>query len=158
GGQSRRFQRLQRMDFDLRIVLAEKLSDAHDGPASADAGDEGIRDNRLKIELPPNLRTGRLFVGFDVGFVGELSRQKYARLVFGELFSHANAAEEAALISAYRNDLRAETFDERHSLLTHPVRHKDHHLVSERAADCRERDSSVAARGFSDRIAGLNLA
>src|SRR5438045_9253275 len=99
------------MDFDLRIAFAENLSDAHDCSAGADAGDEGIRRNRMKIELPPNLRTGRLFVGFDVGLVGELSRKKYVRLVLGKLFSHANAAKETALISSYRNDLRAEALD-----------------------------------------------
>src|ERR1043165_5406125 len=107
GGQRRRFQRLQWMNFDLRIVFAQEFSDAHDGPAGADSGDKGIRDDRMKVELPPNLRTGCLFVGFDVGLVGELSRQKYVRLVLGKLFSHPNAAQEAPLIPAYRDDLRA---------------------------------------------------
>src|ERR1041384_3209848 len=111
GGQRRRFQRLQWMNFDLRIVFAQEFSDAHDGPTRTDAGDKGIRDDRMKIELPPNLRTGRLLMGFDVGLIGELSRKKYVRLVLGKLFGHPNAAQEAALISAYRDDLRAETFD-----------------------------------------------
>src|ERR1043166_7586597 len=93
GRQSRRFQRLQRMDFDLRIAVPQEFADTHNSATGTDARDEGVRDNRLKVELPPNLRTGSFFVGFDIRLVGELSRKKYVRLVLGKFFRHANTAK-----------------------------------------------------------------
>src|SRR4051794_23054802 len=60
--------------------FAQQFSGAHDRAAGADGGDKAVRLNRLKIELPPDLRSRCFLVGLDVGLIGELRRQKDMRL------------------------------------------------------------------------------
>ena len=72
--------------------------------------------------------------------------------VLSQLFRHANAADKSALVAPHGNDLRAETLDERHAFLRHPVRHEDDDLMSQRPANRRKRNPCVAARSFGDSV------
>src|SRR5688572_27149498 len=153
-----RFSRLQRMESDRWIALPEKIPGAHDGAASADTGHEGIRFDGFEEELPPDFRPRRRFVGLDVCLIRELCRQKDVLLFFGEFFSHPNTAEKTALVSTNVNNFGAEAFDQYNTFRAHPVRHEDHYLVTQRAANRGERDAGVAAGRFRNRVARLNAA
>src|SRR5574341_1450501 len=108
GGEGRRIGRLQWMQSDFGIMSPHEIGDAHDRAASTDAGNKRIRSQPVKVQLPPNFRARRLRVGFDVGFVRKLRREKHVLFMLCKLFSHANAAEKSALIATHGNDLRAE--------------------------------------------------
>ena len=92
-------------------ALAKKSSGSHDGSACAHAGYERVGSDRMKVELPPDLWSSGLFMCFGIRLVGELRREKNMRLMFGEVFCHANATEKSTLIAANSHDLRSEAFD-----------------------------------------------
>ena len=94
----------------------------------------------------------------DVGLVGKLAGQKDVGPAGGEFLGHADAAQEAALLAADRDDLRAQALDHQYPLAAHPVGHEDRDRMAEGAADGGERDAGVAAGGLGDLVAGLDSA
>jgi hypothetical protein len=92
----------------------------------------------------------------NIGVVRELVRKEQARIALPQRVGLRDAAEEAALRPAHRHDLGAEAGDERHALGAHPVGHEDGDRMSQAAAQCRERDTGVAAGGLGDAVAGAD--
>src|SRR4051794_40795681 len=100
------------MKLDGRVALAKKSSGSHDGTACSHARDECVRPNRVIAKLPPNLRTGSLFVSFNICVICELRWQKHIWVMQRQIFRHTNAAKKAALILADAYDGCTEAFDE----------------------------------------------
>src|SRR5262249_23773590 len=112
---------------------------------------------RCKMQLPPDLGTGRLFVRLDICAVGKLAWKKDVLFPPGEFLGHLDTADESALFSTDRDDFGSKAANQRDAFLTHPVRHEDDHRMTKRPAYRRERDAGVAAGRFHDRVARSNL-
>ena len=76
----------------------QKAARAHDRPARAHAGDEGVGPQAVEAELPPDLGPGRPVMGLDVVLVGELAGQERALERGGELLGEPDAAQEPAFL------------------------------------------------------------
>ena len=108
-----------------------------------------------KLQLPPDLGTGRQVVGLDVVLVGELAgKERCPGALPRAPRTCVMLPRKPPCSAADEVDGRPEAPDEIDPLGAHPVGHEDRHGVAEGTADGRKRDARVAARGFDDPAAG----
>src|SRR5271165_2020953 len=145
------------MNADGGVALLQEFPDAHDRAAGANAGDEGLRLLCDGNHLRPDFRAGGFFVGLDIREVGELAGEEDVLARGGQLFAHADAAEESALRGGNGYNFGAVAANELRALLAHPVGHEDLDRVAQDAAERRKGNAGVAAGGLGDGEAGLDL-
>src|SRR5580704_8370189 len=145
------------MNLDSGIALAQEFAYAHDRASGAHSSNEGVGTAANGRHLRPNFRGGTFFVSLDIGRIGKLTRQENVFARGGELFAHTNAAEEATLFTADRNNFRAIAANQVDAFLAHPIGHEDFDRVAEHAAESGKRDAGIAAGGFGNGVAGRNF-
>src|SRR5208283_3243572 len=157
GAQRGRFGGFNGMNADGGVALSQEFPDAHDRAARADSCDKGLRPLGNRNHLRPDFRAGGFFVRFDIGGVGELAREKNILACSGQLFAHADAAKESALLGTDGNHFSAVTANQLHALLAHPIGHENLNGVAQNAAEGGKRNTRVAAGSLGDSEAGLDL-
>jgi hypothetical protein len=155
--ESGRFGRLDRVNPDAGVPGAKESSNPHHRSAGANAGHEGIRSKTCGLELGADLGTRGGFMRFHVGVIGELAGQENARLAGGKFLRHANAAEKSALLFTDQDNPGTVAANQILAFAAHPVRHENRHRMTQSGADGGKGNAGVAAGGFRDDVAGMDL-
>ena len=141
----------------IRVLFLEIAPRARDGTPGTGA-DEKMGD--APAGLLPELRPRRPVMRVRVGLVVELVSQHRPRGLVGDgLGLHQVVIR---MFGRYRgrsdDDISAERAEKSHLLLTHLVRHREHAVIALTGRCHCERQPGVAARGFNDGAARLQIA
>ena len=148
-GDHRAIGRLDRHDLDPGLAALERLTDAGDRAAGADAADEDVH---LAFGVLPDLKRRGATMDLRVGRVLELLGHKVLAAGAGDVFGMANGTRHA-VGSRREHEFSAEGLEHPPPLEAHALRHRDAELVATGRADIGQPDAGVAAGGLdNDRV------
>ena len=153
-GEDGGLSRLHRHHADGGVLLLQIAARASDGAAGTHSRHQHVH---AAVGVPPQLGTGGLVVGPGVGGVVELVGHPRAWGALQQLLRPLNGAAHTPGPFG-EHQLRPQSGQQAAPLLTHGLRHGEHHPVAPLAADVGQGHAGVAAGGLHNHRAGLEQA